>query len=57
MPGDVHAFETHASDADLDDLRARPAARGYRSPRRSTDPRPALSDGTRAFRSPTSSMS
>ena len=26
MPGDVHAFETHASDADLDDLRARLAA-------------------------------
>ena len=26
MPGDVHAFETHASDADLDDLRVRLAA-------------------------------
>ena len=26
MPGDVHAYETHASDADLDDLRARLAA-------------------------------
>ncbi|MFE5690884.1 epoxide hydrolase N-terminal domain-containing protein, partial [Streptomyces sp. NPDC056512] len=26
MPGDVQAFEAHATDADLDDLRARLAA-------------------------------
>lgn len=54
---DVQAFEAHATDADLDDLRARLARRGYRRPRRSIAPRPTLADGNRAFLSPTSSMS
>lgn len=54
---DVQAFEARATDADLDDLRARLARRGCRRPRRSIPPRPVLADGHRVFRSPTSSMS
>jgi hypothetical protein len=49
---DVQAFEAHATDADRDWPR-----RDYRRLRRSIAPRPALADGSRAFLSPTSSMS
>lgn len=54
---DVQAFEAHATDADLDELRARLAA--ARLPEVETVYRagPALVDGNRASLSPTSSMS
>lgn len=39
MPGDVHAFAAHATDADLDDLRARLTA--ARLPEPETVPRAA----------------
>jgi hypothetical protein len=59
LTSDVQAFEAHATDAELDDLRARLAA--ARLPEAETvhraGPGPTLVGGNRAFRSPTSSIS